>query len=122
MTTALLEKKLTEELRKEAPEDVDPFFAGLGLRRRPLFANVLRAPLAPWTPTIEMFVTKGAIVVRAELPGLTKEDVKVEIVKGALTIEGERKYEKEIEEKGYFHDGVRYRNVLSPDPRFDRPR
>ena len=114
MTTALLEKKLTEELKKEAPaerelvgpgfmgnlladmrrfaEDVDPFFAGLGLRRRPLFANVLRAPLAPWTPTIEMFVAKGAIVVRAELPGLTKEDVRVQMVKGALTIEGERKY------------------------------
>ena len=118
MTTALLEKKLTEELKKEAPaerelvgpglmgnlladmrrfaEDVDPFFAGLGLRRRPLFANVLRAPLAPWTPTIEMFVAKGAIVVRAELPGLTKEDVRVQMVTGALTIEGERKYEKEV--------------------------
>ena len=118
MTTALLEKKLTEELQKEAPaerelvgpgfmgnlladmrrfaEDVDPFFAGLGLRRRPLFANVLRAPLAPWTPTIEMFVAKGAIVVRAELPGLTKDDVKVQMVTGALTIEGERKYRRRL--------------------------
>ena len=141
MTTALLEKKLTEELKKEAPaerelggpglmgnlladmrrfaEDVDPFFAGLGLRRRPLFANVLRAPLAPWTPTIEMFVAKGAIVVRAELPGLTKEDVKVQMVKGALTIEGERKYEKEVEKKGYFTTeceyGTFYRQIPLPE-------
>jgi HSP20 family protein len=144
MTTALLEKKLKEEegKREEAiadreffepgivgnlladmrrfAEELDPFFAGLGLRRRPLVANLLRAPLAaPWTPTIEMFFANGAMVVRAELPGLAKEDVKVEIVKGVLTIQGERKYEKEVAKKGYFTTecayGTFYRQIPLPE-------
>jgi HSP20 family protein len=144
MTTALLERKLKEEEAKnELPiaerepfgpgvvgtlfadmrrfaEELDPFFAGLGLRRRPLFANVLRTPLAaPWTPTIEVFFANGTMVVRAELPGLTKEDVKVEIVKEMLTIQGERKYEKEVAKKGHFTTecayGHFYRQIPLPE-------
>jgi HSP20 family protein len=143
MTTALLEKKLIEDSKKEEAiaereffgpevvgnlladmrrfaEELNPFFPGLGLRRRPLFANVVQAPLAtPWTPTIEMFFANGAMVVRAELPGLAKEDVKVEIVKGALTIQGERKYEKEVAKKGYFTTeceyGTFYRQIPLPE-------
>lgn len=126
MTTTLLENTPKEILKREEPlaelepfgpgfagelfadmrrfaEEVDPIFAGFGLRRRGILPYVLRAPLAaPWIPNIEMFYTNAAIVVRAELPGLTKEEVKVEIVKELLTIEGERKYEKEVTKKGYF--------------------
>jgi HSP20 family protein len=101
-------------------DEMDPFFAGLGLRRRPLFRNVLRTPVAaPWTPTMEVFFDNGAFVVRAELPGVDKDAVKVEIVKGALTIQGERKYEKEIAKKGYFTTewtyGTFYRQIPLPE-------
>ena len=128
MTTALLEKKLTEDARKTAEvtdmwhflEEVDPFFGGLGLRRRPLFRNVLRTPVAaPWTPTMEVFFHDGTFVIRAELPGVDKDAVKVEIVKGMLTIQGERKYEKEVTNKGYFTTectyGTFYRQIPLPE-------
>jgi HSP20 family protein len=141
MTTALLEKKLTEDAKKQVEEqeffgpalmrnlfgdmwpfaeDMEPFFAGLGLRRRPLLRNVLRTPLtAPWTPTMEVYFDKGMFVVRAELPGVEKEAVKIEIVKGALTIQGERKYEKEVAKKGYFTTecayGTFYRQIPLPE-------
>lgn len=51
-----------------------------------------------WRPDIEMFEKNGQLVVRADLPGLTKRDVKVDITEDALTIQGKR--EKEHEEKG----------------------
>ena len=51
-----------------------------------------------WRPDIEMFEKDGQLVVRADLPGLTKNDVKVDIAEDALTIRGERR--KEHEEKG----------------------
>jgi HSP20 family protein len=143
MTTALLEKKLKETLKDEEgvaelelfepqfvgnlladmrrfADEIDPFFAGFVPRRRGLFANLFRTPVAaPWTPTIEMFYANEAIVVRAELPGMIKEEVKVEIIKGVLTIEGERKYEKEVTKKGYFTTerayGTFYRQIPLPE-------
>jgi HSP20 family protein len=55
-----------------------------------------------WTPEIEVFERKGEFIVRADLPGMTKENVKVEVTEGNLVIQGERKEEKEQKEKGYY--------------------
>jgi HSP20 family protein len=109
---------LLTEMRRFVDEP-DPFFAGFALKRR-LFPTLARIPIpAPWTPNIEVLYANEAIVVRAELPGLTKEEVKVEIVNGALTIEGERKYEKEMTKKGHFTTerayGTFYRRILLPE-------
>lgn len=51
--------------------------------------------LAAWAPTIEIDMAEGNCVVRAELPGLKPEEVKVEAVDGALVIEGERRVQNE---------------------------
>lgn len=143
MPTTLLEKKPTEEILKEEiggrelfgpefvtgllsdmrrfAEDMEPFFAGLGLRRRALFPTPLlfTPAVAPWTPNIDMFYAGGVIVVRAELPGIGKEDVKAEIVDGTLVIQGERKYDREVVKKGYFTTectyGTFYRRLPLPD-------
>jgi len=56
---------------------------------------------AEWCPAIEARRENGAIIVCAELPGVKKDDVHVEIRDNALHIEGDRKYEKKIEEKDY---------------------
>jgi HSP20 family protein len=50
----------------------------------------------------------GHLVVRAELPGLTKDDVHVEVTEEALTIEGERRAEHEERQGGFFHSERRY--------------
>ncbi len=55
-----------------------------------------------WTPEIEAFERKGEFVVRADLPGMTKDNIKVEVSEGDLVILGERKEEKEQKEKGYY--------------------
>lgn len=56
-----------------------------------------------WAPTADVIENRDSILVRAELPGLTEKDVKVEMENGILTIRGERKLEKETTEKGYRH-------------------
>ncbi len=54
--------------------------------------------LADWAPSVDISETDTAYLVKAEIPGVKKEDVKVTIQDGMLTIRGERKQEKE--EKG----------------------
>ena len=48
-----------------------------------------------WAPQIEVFERDEKFIVRVDLPGLKKEDVKIEVTHDELTIEGERKLEKE---------------------------
>ena len=55
-----------------------------------------------WVPDVEAFERKGEFVVRADMPGLARDDVKVEISDGELVLHGERKEEKEQKEKGYY--------------------
>jgi HSP20 family protein len=51
-----------------------------------------------WSPAVDIQETEQEYLIKADLPEVKKEDVKVELLDGALTIEGERKLEKE--EKG----------------------
>jgi HSP20 family protein len=53
---------------------------------------------ADWTPSVDVSETDKAYLIKAEIPEVKKEDVKVTIDDGMITIQGERKMEKE--EKG----------------------
>jgi len=55
-----------------------------------------------WAPQIEVFERDEKFIVRVDLPGLKKEDVKIEVTHDELTIEGERKLEKEEKEEGVY--------------------
>jgi len=57
--------------------------------------------LANWSPTSDVVETKDEILIKAELPGIEAKDVDIEIENGVLTLKGDRKAEKESEEKGY---------------------
>lgn len=90
-------------------ESWDPFEELSTLRNRMdrLRARVAGDPAneelfpSQWVPASDVVETKNAIVVKAELPGLTEKDITVEIENGVLVIKGERKFEKETDEKGY---------------------
>src|SRR5216117_1308917 len=58
--------------------------------------------LPEWTPLADITEDDREYVIKAELPELRKEDVKVTVENGVLTISGERKFEKE-EKKRKFH-------------------
>lgn len=54
-----------------------------------------------WMPIVDIYETKDAICVRAELPGVDKDAIGVEVKDGVLTLRGERKFEKEVKEENY---------------------
>jgi len=51
-----------------------------------------------WEPSVDIYEDKDKITVKAEVPGMKKEDIKVELVGNTLTISGERKFEEERKE------------------------
>ncbi len=55
-----------------------------------------------WAPPIDIEETDEAIVIRAELPGMNKEDIKVNLSGDTLTISGERKQEAEKKGRTYY--------------------
>lgn len=72
-----------------------------------------------WVPELEVLQKEGQFVVRADLPGLKKDNVKVELTDDVLTISGERKEEKEEKREGYYRSersyGSFYRQVPLPE-------
>ena len=72
-----------------------------------------------WMPAIEVSERDGKYVVRAELPGMKPEDVKVEMTGDALVLEGDRKEEREENQGGIrrteLHYGHFYRSVPLPE-------
>jgi HSP20 family protein len=64
--------------------------------------------LTSWTPDVEAFQRRDQFVVRADLPGMKKEDVTLQIADDALTIEGERRFEHEDEREGYYRSERSY--------------
>ena len=59
-------------------------------------------------PAVDVYEEKDAIVVKAELPGMSKENIQVSVEEGALTIRGEKKREEKIEEKDYAYQERSY--------------
>jgi HSP20 family protein len=52
-----------------------------------------------WAPTVDIRETDDALLVQAELPGIEKKNVHLEVKNGVLTISGERRYEKDVKEE-----------------------
>jgi HSP20 family protein len=61
-----------------------------------------------FVPPVDVTEEKEAFLVRAELPGLKPEDVKIDLDKNVLTLSGERKLEKKDEKAGYRRIERRY--------------
>jgi len=74
---------------------------------------------AEWSPRVDVLESEGRIVVRADLPGLTKEDIKVEVTDDMIVIQGERKQEKKEQGEGYKYSecsyGTFYRAIPLPE-------
>jgi len=87
-------------------------------RSRKLLGRDEFAPLE-WSPRVDVVQREGQLVIRADLPGLSKDDVKVEVGDDAITIEGERKQEKKEEREGYYYSecsyGSFYRAIPLPE-------
>ena len=59
-------------------------------------------------PDVEMLQRNNELVIRADLPGLSKDDVKVDVTDDAITVHGERREEHQEEREGYYHTEREY--------------
>jgi HSP20 family protein len=66
-----------------------------------------------WYPAVDVLESKDAYLIRAELPGMKREDISLEVKDGTLTLAGERKSEQPAE-------GVEYRHVERMNAKFWR--
>jgi HSP20 family protein len=111
------EEEITVSLMRWEPfRDTDDFFrrtwpAEFRRLLRPSEGDVAGAA-AQWTPSADVSETEQEFIVHAELPGVAKEDIKVAVEHGMLTISGERRVDKE--EKGRkFHRVESFRGSFS---------
>ena len=85
----------------------------------PSFGAPALAETVSWTPGIDVFVKDDRLVTTIDLPGMKKDDVKVEVADGQLTISGERKREAEETKKDFYRSEREYgsfsRSVPLPD-------
>jgi HSP20 family protein len=72
-----------------------------------------------WSPRIEAFQQDSRFIIRAELPGLKKEDVTINVTDQTLVLEGQRKSEHEETREGFYHTersyGSFYRSIPLPE-------
>jgi HSP20 family protein len=54
-----------------------------------------------WTPAVDIYETTEAIVMQADLPGLRREDIDIQIQDNTLTLRGERRFAKDAQEENY---------------------
>jgi HSP20 family protein len=54
-------------------------------------------------PSVDIMEDKSDIVVKAELPGVKKEDIDITLTDDTITISGEKKKEEEVKKKDYYH-------------------
>ena len=59
------------------------------------------AGVFPWNPLVDIAETKDDIIVKAEIPGMKKDDIKVVIQDNVLTLKGEKQEEKQEKDKQY---------------------
>jgi HSP20 family protein len=64
--------------------------------------------LGAWEPAVEVADTKDAVIVKAQVPGISKDNLQVNITDDALTLKGEMKEEEKKEEKNYVRREFRY--------------
>ena len=55
-----------------------------------------------WIPAMDLLETENELVLRADLPGMTEDDVSIEIKDNVLTVSGERQAEQEEKSEGYY--------------------
>jgi HSP20 family protein len=105
-------REMTSEFDRWFGRSPRPFFRWPSLHSR-------TAEEIGWIPEIDVFEKDNHLVTKIDLPGMKKEDVKVEVTDGQLVISGERKRETEEKGKDFYrcerNCGSFYRSVPLPD-------
>jgi HSP20 family protein len=103
--TEIAERKLAPLATRMRPwlwahsllEDIEGMFRG-----GPWWPPFARSELVAEMPPVDVFEEGDAVVVKAELPGLAKDEIEVEVAGDAVTISGKKEKEEKVEKKDYY--------------------
>jgi len=107
-------------MMRRITDEMDRLFENFGLGRS-FFPSEFggEAGTSLWSPHVEVVEREGKVLVSADLPGVKKEDVNVEINPDSITIQGQRHQEVTRDERGYYHSersyGSFYRTIPLPE-------
>lgn len=112
-------EKKAELVRKEETHPVSPFeemeryfdrFSKhpLSLMTRPSWSGFDFPRMEEMSPSVDIFEEKGKVIIKAEVPGINKDDLDVSITENTVTISGEKKQEEKVERKDYHREERRY--------------
>jgi len=105
-------------------DEMDRVFDDFGLGRASVSPRFIRGWVSTpaghepwvWTPDVEVLHRNNELIVRADLPGLTRNDIKVDVTEDHITIEGERRQEHEDERDGVYRSERSYGNFRRDVP------
>jgi HSP20 family protein len=58
--------------------------------------------LSNWNPAVDLYEKDDHYMIKAELPGVDKNDIKIDLKDRLLTLSGERSYDNEVKEENYY--------------------
>jgi HSP20 family protein len=108
-------------------EEIDSVFDDFGFGRSALaprwgrnrMSTPWRAAADVWAPDVEVYQQNNELVVRADLPGMKKDDVSIDVTDHDIAISGERRQERETERGGFYQSersyGSFYRTIPLPE-------
>lgn len=99
-------------------EEMDRLFEDFGFGGGFLAPGSGSFQTSMWSPQTEVFEREGKLVIQADLPGMSKDDINVDIEDNQIIIRGERRSEREANREGFYHTersyGSFYRSIPLP--------
>lgn len=108
----MAKKEKSELTVKDEPYEISPFREmeryfdevfrhPFSLLRHPMWPQFRFPERNDLSPTVDIFEDGDEVVVKAEIPGIKKSDLKVDITENSLTISGEKKQENQVDRHDY---------------------
>jgi HSP20 family protein len=96
--------------------EIERMFADFPFFRWPRFRDLepfrFARELRLETPALDMYEEKDAVVVKAEMPGISKDDIEITLRGSTLSVKGEKKREEEVRDKDYYRCEREYGSFL----------
>jgi HSP20 family protein len=106
-------------LMQRFADEMDRMFDDFGFGQRLASPLWRQGSAEVWAPDVEVFQKNNELKIRADLPGLKKNEVSVDITDDTVTIQGERRREREEEREGFYRTersyGSFYRVIPLPE-------
>lgn len=86
---------------KYNPFDLEDFPNGLRMFQDTVNRLLSEPGSRPWTPAVDIYETENELVLKADLPDVDMKDIEIKIENGTLSLRGERKFERNENQKGF---------------------